>query len=649
MVRSALLILASVFAGAATVPPPTPTTAVVTVKVGGDRSGTFSVGPLAGVELGLFATADATAPVDDGWGRCVSDADGDCSFVVPAAAAAGARYFVKQIAVPSGWYANPVLRTGPGSGSGSIESPYVFQTPPLQTGSTYSSTSDFMFSTDNALNTSSLGVWQQSRVNPVPPSACGVDAALLLDLSASVGSQLPELKAAADTFVDALVGTPSRLAVFSFSRTSPSAGADANHPELLPVSTQEGAQAFKDQYAGWEIASGTNWDDGLFKVAQAAPAYQVLVVITDGNPTRYADGSSGNGDGSNTHFRDVEAGIFSANAVKAKGTRVIALGVGRGVEGASGLNLRALSGPTAYDGTNTAVADYFQTSDYAQAGQALRELVLHQCAGSVTVIKQIVPPGNTGDDVTGATPAGAGWQFGASTGTPGAAVVPASATTTGDGTGSVGFEVDFPEGGAAADVSVTESPQPGFELVTPGGANAVCEDLATGGAVPVANTGATGFTVGVSLASAVSCQVFNRAQSPEIPATVTVDKEWIVTGELAPTSMASLTLDGSVQPWGEPRDGYAIGDSVTIAEDVSVPGCTLVSSRLTAANGVAVDAPLPQRVELPETANRFTVTNTVDCAGGSLPVTGSSYRLGALLLLAGTVLLTVRRRGKSAQ
>ncbi len=59
------------------------------------------------------------------------------------------------------------------------------------------------------------------------------------------------------------------------------------------------------------------------------------------------------GDGSNTHFADVENGIFSANSVKAKGTRVVALGVGRGTAGLTGLNLASISGQTAWNGSNT--------------------------------------------------------------------------------------------------------------------------------------------------------------------------------------------------------------------------------------------------------------------------------------------------------
>ena len=63
-------------------------------------------------------------------------------------------------------------------------------------------------------------------------------------------------------------------------------------------------------------------------MAQSTSTFDVAVVITDGNPTFYG---AGEGPGSRTRFREVENGIFSANAIKAEDTKVIAFGVGAGV------------------------------------------------------------------------------------------------------------------------------------------------------------------------------------------------------------------------------------------------------------------------------------------------------------------------------
>lgn len=68
------------------VPAPTTSTSVITVKVGGDRSTLTSVAPLAGVTLQLYnggAGGPDASPRPEAWASCVSDADGDCSFTIP--------------------------------------------------------------------------------------------------------------------------------------------------------------------------------------------------------------------------------------------------------------------------------------------------------------------------------------------------------------------------------------------------------------------------------------------------------------------------------------------------------------------------------------------------------------------------------------
>ena len=196
-----------------------------------------------------------------------------------------------------------------------------------------------MLSSGAANFTASGGIWQQSRVNPGIAQSCGIDVALILDLSGSVGPSLPQLKQAADTFVNALQGTPSRMSLFSFSDATPAAGANANYPSLISVSTAAQATAFKNRYAAWTANGFTNWDRGLGAADAAnSPAnnFDLAVVITDGNPTAYNQPPQGLG---NNRFRETENGIFSANGLKQgpdanpSPTRVIAFGVGDGAMG----------------------------------------------------------------------------------------------------------------------------------------------------------------------------------------------------------------------------------------------------------------------------------------------------------------------------
>ena len=598
----------------ATVPPATGNNAVITVSVGADRVGTSNVSGLAGATLGLFDTAGAATPVA-GFGTCVSDADGDCSFIVPNTQTGGAnrdrRFYVKQISAPAGYFANSALATGTGPVASTA---YSFQTgTELRNGKTYSSLSNFMFSTGNTNNTASGGVWQNSRVDPVEPPGCGLRVAFVADLSNSVGADLVNLKAAATTFVNALVGTPSSVSLFTFATTAPATGANnRNHPEHLAVSTPAGAAVVNGYINGLTLPGGndggTNWDRGFAQVAEATQQYDVTVVMTDGNPTFY--GSPTQGPGNRTRFVEVENGIFSSNAIKAKSTRVVAFGVGAGVAGTPD-NLRAISGPTAN-------SDYYQTTDYAAAGAALRALALGQCAGSLTVVKQVVPPTAPPGSITGATPQG-GWAMAATPASPGLVLSPTSGTTA-NGSGAINFGITF-SGVTNGNVSVSETQQPGYTLQPVGGVNAVCFRIDTGAALTVTNTGPTGFSVGTDINYPVSCAIYNRAPQPA--AQLSVSKKWVVNGVTyaegdQPLGLqAQLTIDNADADWNSAIGGFNVNDTTSINEVTTVtnlPLCTIDSQRLTNNNGSAANAALPYSATLANVDNTYEITNTVTCA-----------------------------------
>ncbi|UOQ56191.1 VWA domain-containing protein [Leucobacter allii] len=601
--------------------------ATIVVSVGGDRVSDTVVGGLAGAELRLYATADAVEPA----ASCASDAAGTCTMAVPQELL-GSTAWVRQISAPPGWEMNAALRTGPGSNSTSEESPYAFETPVLVDGTAYRSTREFMYSSSNSLSTRSNGVWQNSRANPALPEACGIDVALVFDLSASVGSALSGLKSAADALVDALAGTPSRMGLFSFSAQSPSeqtaGGVSENHPGLLPISTDAGAEEVKSWYADWSLGRGTNWDDALQTVTAADEAYDVAIVLTDGNPTRWGGDAGLHGDGGNTHLTDVEAAVFSANALKAEGTRVVSFGIGKGVEGITSLNLAAISGPVAFDGANAATADHFQIPEFSDAGDVLRAIATQQCAGSLTVVKQIVPEDRAGEDVSGAVPAGAGWEFAASGDDAGTAVSPGTAVTADDGTGSVTFAVDT--GGAAGRVGIAETQQAGYQLVTQGGRNAVCRELGTDASVAVENSGGLGFDVPVNPGEAITCTMYNRALPVPVESSVRVDKTWVVDGESfahgdQPSGIDAEALvtgpDGEPDPleFGAERGGYTPGALVEVDETVQITraGCTLEDARVTAAPGGAASGELPSSAELDAGLNVWALTNVVHCEATS--------------------------------
>lgn len=492
------------------VPEPVGNSAVITVKVGGHRTGLQTVGDLSGVRLGLYANAGDTTPVSGFTSTCTSDANGDCSFTVPETqgrdswwsyqclgANCDRQFWVKQISAPATYYANPTLGTGSGADA------YRFQTgKQLRSGQIYRSTSDFVKVSSGGGYRVSSGVWQNSLVNPSFPQQCGINVGIVLDLSNSVSANdLGQMKLAANGFVDALTGTPSKIGTFTFATEGPARSGDTLDP--VSVSSAAGAATVKNKVNTYALpgggAGGTNWDRGFYQVVQSSSDFDVVVIITDGSPTYYGDAA---GPGSYTRFAELENGIFSANAIKKSGTRVIGFGVGSGVsDAAAGLNLRSISGPTLN-------SDYYQSADYAAAGKQLRDLALGNCNGSISIVKQVIPAGGTLDD---AAPAG-GWAF---TGVGAAGVsleLPVTRTTAVD-TGAANFPLTFAGGTTSGAVTLTESPKSGFTLEQVQGRNAVCQRVDTGASITPVNV-KNGFTVNASRAYPISCTVYNRTLQP---------------------------------------------------------------------------------------------------------------------------------------
>lgn len=534
------------------IPTPSNSQSVVTIKVGGYRTGTGTndISPLAGATLGLFDTAGAMNPFNGL--TCVSDADGDCSFVIPNTNQNGSNrdrtLWVKAISAPEGYHIASQL----GTGTTPSTSNYAFRVGDrygnlylLRGGQTYRSTVNFMYRSDDN-SSGSHGIFQYVRDNPVI-NQCGLDIAMVFDLSGSVNNSQDQLAAAANSFVDALTGTDSSVSLYTFSTGSPAtvwSGGNTtnvivpNHPVQQSVSTPQGANTVKSWYsdpsdntATFTPSGGTNWDRGLYAPVQSGNSYEVAIVFTDGNPTFYGNAQ---GPGSSTGFKELESGIFSANALKNAGTRVIAVGVGSGVTSTvSGLNLASISGPEKG-------SDYFQTPDYAEAAEVLRSMIADQCAGNITVVKQVVDADTTGEDITGATPTG-GWAFDATSSNPSAPFQNGSTSASGvtsEANGAIEFSLDFTTPNVTTDVTITEQQKDGYDLVTQEGDNAVCTDLGSNTPVDVVNVGEFGFKVeGVVNTANISCVVYNR---PPVP-----------TGSLQLIKSFDLQYGGSdsTEPW----------------------------------------------------------------------------------------------------
>ncbi|WIM16447.1 MULTISPECIES: SpaA isopeptide-forming pilin-related protein [unclassified Microbacterium] len=566
---------------------------------GGERTGAQSVAPLAGATFAVYSGGTATQPDTSPAnlvGTCVTEENGLCEVTVPS----GAQYWVIETAAPAGYRIIDSFDVG--TSTTVTQQPYRLRTDVIPAGERVS----YPAQTGGNTNLQARGSqWANAAINPTLAQTCGLRVGLLVDLSNSLQSSQQDLRNAAAGFVDVLEGTPSSIGIWTFAGGAPAAGSANTTLPLTPVSTAAGAATVRAKAnsltvvntGGWE--QGTNWDQGLWQVAGASTAdtLDVLLVLTDGSPTYYGppgtgSGGAPSGPGNRTRFVEMENAVASANALKIeRGTTVVGVGIGPASAGEE-QNLQAISGPTIGQ-------DYFLVDGYEDLQAFLEERALGECAGTVNVTKLVIPAEG---EIADAVPS-PGWTFDAATDTEGVTLDPVSAVT--NETGAVSFAAnDIPAGGTA-DVTVTETQQPGFELVQQDGVNAACTDTA-GTAVPVTDAGEFGFTTTAQQGDIVTCTVYNRAPEPTV--SLRVDKAWVIDGVpyedgTQPVGNADLTLDGEPRTFGTTYPQYTVGDTVAIGEEVSdLPsGCTYESTGAGA------------HVITPDDPNVVTVTNTVTC------------------------------------
>jgi LPXTG-motif cell wall-anchored protein len=393
-----------------------------------------------------------------------------------------------------------------------------------------------------------------------------------MDLSSSMSGQVNDAIDAVDTFVDALQGTPSRVALFSFDATSPAKTTLPNVPTLRSVRTVAEAAVVKSDYHAWVSDSGTNWDAGLYTVAAAAPHYDVLLMITDGHP--YGFGTVTYQGAGKSNLKGIEAGILSANLVKSEGTRIVTVGVSSSSASQIALNLKALSGPV--EGS-----DYFASSSFDAAAADLAALAQGNCDGTITVNKRVIPaeetiPANATQTQLDAISATAdGWEISASTTASGVSIASPGGPWVTDAAGRATVPLSFTQPTASGAVTVTETIQDDFahQPVTSGGSsvNAVCTNSETGAAVSTVNQNsatAPGFTVTGSSGGAIDCTIYNREVATQ---ELTLVKQ-VSFGSAATTSwtLSATAPAGSVALTG-PTGTYSAATPLTAVVSVNVP------------------------------------------------------------------------------
>lgn len=618
-------------------PPSNCGTTTLKITKMGDRNGTRLIAgdslteaaPVVGARYDAYASTSGTpgAPTGPSLGFCITGANGVCTIAVSNGNTSGV--WVQETSSPSGWSNMPSLGIGAYDQSKTV-TPYQFK---VAVGSGSTNVTKNVTSDRTQPNTDVSNAWVDVRDNPSFPEYCGVSIAMVFDTSTSINeSEMDLFKQAGQLFVGSggLGGTPSKATMFRFSTTA----SKMNGGTAYDLSVQ-GSAAGNSGYAGASAMIGalpsqgdgfTNWDDAL-RLVKTTGDYDMVLFLTDGDPTTYAGGSETD---TTVQFRMVEQAAMSANALKTESgpsganTKIVAVGVG--LTSGSEQNLKAISGPTQSN-------DYFLASNFDSLKTKLQEIAAKNCGGTLTVVKKTI-------DANGTVVAPAsGWEFEASTSgafiknPPGANVSAIKRTTP-----NSNFALDLSTA-VSHDVTVKETPQAGW----------AAESVSCTGGTSSGTAG--NFTVTVARNQVVSCTVVNR----ELPkdASITATKVWVIqngsgqevlrVNQTTPTVPSSLPTGIAAQfqatgpgsaaaselAWGATRGGYKVNDSVTVSESMtipaSLPGCSVVSQKITKLNGTAADIDLKGKTYAhtlvartpatsPVNLNDFEVTNTIKCS-----------------------------------
>ncbi len=406
---------------------------------------------------------------------------------------------------------------------------------------------------DNATDTIEPSV----HINPTLDEACGLDIVLVLDSSGSMtNNDIADVKAAANSFVNTLVDrTPTKIGVVDFDTHVNSSLAPTNNVTDIANAINS---IVRGGFTNWEQAI----DTAQSLLAASGPNPDLLVMITDGNPT--TDDNSVRNIGQE-HEDDLFDAIAAANDAKDTGTRMLAIGIDSHGVSASGLDTENLKKITNGDDSRIAPPNAVDAeadvvlADVGDLAAALADLATGLCGGTVNVKKYV-------DNILSPD-----WEFSAITdlGT----LDKESGITDADGFVSFSLS-DLP---GIASVTITETPQNGFVL-----ASATCYDE-NGEAVGSLN-GLSVENIAVGENNTITCEFYNEIN--ENP-----------TGDITVCKYNDINANGIYDAGDYPLSGWGIsliGDEIDdIETETEYPDGCVVFNDLPLGSYVVAEELLP--------------------------------------------------------
>lgn len=446
--------------------------------------------------------------------------------------------------------------------------------------------------------------------NPGLSAGCGLDVMLVLDESYSIRSPVDyraDVRDAATSFLRALSGTGSSVAMTLFSRTArlaPFGYTLVNQTTINDVFTPyiENAPG-TGGYNPSSSTAATNWQSAFDEVREANDSSrhaQLVVYVTDGDPNTYTNDAGGTTTGKDGNVDAMTRAASAADRVKAQGSHVFVIGVGAAVNNTdSAARLTAISGPNEYPTPTSdfSKADYTLVTKFAELEASLRRIAVSLCESSLVVTKLVAT--QDGEGYTEAP----GWRFTTTVSAAGghewleppAGTVPSATATTG-ADGVARFEWRTNSADADAAVSVGETQMPGYSFV-----QAQCQTISPTGPGPIETD-----TTGIPSATLKphefrTCQVYNEGPSAHL----TVVKSLIPSTD---PGRFDLLVDGI------PRIEQ-VGDGGSTGQLLVGLGTHMVSEQVTAAEADAAT---------PITLDQYSIaTSCVDQTTGVLVASGT--------------------------